>query len=328
MFELDIDSEAGEQVTQTVTEKLEEIGIAAFCNVSKKHGKYCISLNPCSDKTAQHLCRFWHSAAPQIENWTFEPFGRPRTETIPEIIKSLGSDFALSALRFYLTVDEELEKYELSVVSQLFEKDDSPEDIAMCRLICYLLLGEAFAELYIGAVHTSATPPQIADMPELDAAQFTSTVAETPLRLPWTVSYDPTSLCFSYGSKDVEHDIQRTDIVAGLSRHPQLLAFPFSTSDELRLKGGEFCFLYYDADLSNKKSNASTLIDRARSLEQLLTEYNIGYVIGHASGNVYNYIDLMLFDEPMFHSLIPHLENIFECEFYRGYFSLGNSKIQ
>ena len=327
-LEREIDAGDKEFAANEIGSRLNNAGISILCEAGKNGNGYAVTLSPCSDKTAQLLCRFWRELAPEISRWKFQPFRKPQVGVIPELVRALGSNFALDSLRFYLTVKEKEEKLDVWVVSHLFTERDLDDDLALCRLLCYILLGEAATEMYIGKVTTAGTPPEQADYPELDAGQFVTVVESAPLVRPWSVAEDPTSLCFGYGKEKEDRDQLRQDILAGISRHPQLISYPFAVSDELRLKGGEYCYLYYAVDAKNPQNNAAKLSENLYQVENLLREYQIGYVIGHATGRDFNYIDLMILDEPLFRTLFHDTEHIFHIPVSVGYFSLGSRNVQ
>jgi len=327
-LETDINNGQREAAANTVGNRLAQCGLPVLCEVGGENGVYSIVLNPCSDKTDQFIARYWRACAPEIPNWTFSPYRKPRVGEIPELAHALGKDFALEGLRFWVTVDEENQRYAVTVTTPLFSERDSDEDISFVKLLFYIILGEGAGEVYIGQIHTQAHPPKQADYADLDAGQLVAIVAETPNVRAWPLAEDPTAVCYGFGKEGEDQDDLRQDIVVGLTRHPQLISYPFAVSDALRLRGGAFCYLYYAVDAANPQRNSQELVRRFFQVEELLMHFRIGYTVGHATGTDFNYIDMMIFDEPVFRSLFHDAEKILGVPVSIGAFSRDAGKIQ
>ena len=302
MLEVQLETDQTASAAFSVGEKLNAFGISIMSEVGGEAGRYWIQLSPCSDKTAQFICRFWKEMAPEMENWSFYSFRTPRKDGIPQIKNILGNHIDLDKMRFYVTVDEVRQRYLVTVVSPLFNGNNAEEDQSLCLMVCYILLGEAATEGYLHPLTTATAAPMDADYPNLDAAQFVSLVAATEEVRPWVTASDPTFFSIVYGSQTDQMEV-RTGIQVGMTLHLQLLMQPFRVTEEFRQCGGVFCSLCSSVNAEDPQRNAEHLQKNTMKVEELMNRFQLGYVIGHAIGMEYNSIDLMVFDEKTFRAV-------------------------
>ena len=84
----------------------------------------------------------------------------------------------------------------------------------------------------------------------------------------------------------------------------------------LRAFGGVFCYFYYPA----QQHDAAERSNLAARLEQLLETYRLGYSIGSAFGSEYNYLDMIIFDEPVFRAVFQDTEAVLGTSMFLDYF--------
>ena len=138
----------------------------------------------------------------------------------------------------------------------------------------------------------------------------------TPATRAWPWVNDPTALCFGYHPTTGSEEGLRGDIIGGFTRHVPLLGAPFDEADGLRAFGGVFCYFYYPA----QQHDAAERSNLAARLEQLLETYRLGYSIGSAFGSEYNYLDMIIFDEPVFRAVFQDTEAVLGTPMFLDYF--------
>ena len=322
-----IDANEPDYASLAAGSQLEALRLPIFCEAGLRNGAYTLSLCPCGDKTAQFTARFWQWLAPAYKNWRFSAFHQPEYDPPHSLLRLLGSEHDPTAFTFYCTADEKAQKYCLCVVSPSFAEHTQEENAAFCRLLFYLLLGEAITEIYIDEIDCRSEAPQ-AQQPPLRLTEFTQLMRQLPTLHAWPWVNDPTAMCFGYQPASEPTDLPRGDITGGFTRHPQLLSFPFETAEQLRLRGGSFCYLYYPVAEANPIAETLRRNERGSQIEHFLQLYSLGYVLGNAFGTRYNYIDLIIFEEPVFRAVFFDLEETLGITFNLGYFGRTDEKIQ
>lgn len=303
-MEKDLDNDRAEQVAAIIGTHLERLGLSILCEVGKEDGKYIISLSPCGDKTRQFISRYWAQMAPKVRNWTFRPFRRP-VETIgQELSRLIQRECNPDEFTVYCVVDEELQRYHVHVVSPVLDPYKG-YGVPLCRMIFYLLLGEAYTDVYIGKIRCSGKEPDpVPPGKKMTLAQFCDMVRNTSLERAWACVLDPTSLCFGYQDEENNGgDGMREDIYGGFTNHLKLKNEPASEASALLDMGGVFCYFYYDAERIPPPKLAEQQALLTGKIEQMLNAYKLGYVVGSAQGTDFCYIDLIIFDEPEFRAV-------------------------
>lgn len=300
---------------------LDKLGLPALCEVRSENSVYTLSFSPCGDKTRQFICRFMVQMAPELKKWQFYAFRRPSAMASEELMHITGNDWSPHLFRVFCTIDDHDQKYHLFVTSPVFQGRPEGECVALCRMIFYLFLGEAYTEVYIGDVRCGEQPPEEEDLGfEMSLPDFCDLVRRTPAERPWSCVNDPTSLCFGYQAHESDSDAMREDIIGGFSRHMHLLASPYAESAALAQMGGAFCYFYYVPGPLSARDRTEERADLVAHLEQLLGTYSLGYVLGSAQGTDFCYIDLIIFDEPEFRAVFEDSELLLGIQMNIDYF--------
>ena len=305
-------------VTAFCGSKLKGLGLPFLCEAGGANGKFALAMCPCGNKTEQFVSRYWKQLAPEFENWEFFAFRQPRSPDNQQSFRLGGTDFDPSLFSFYCTENEERQKYDITIVSSLFTGRTDAEKHAFSMMLFYLFLGEALTEIYIGDLVCRETPPQNRENP-LTFPEFCRLVQQTPSTRAWPWVNDPTSLCFGYHPTTDSDENLRGDIVGGYTRHVPLLGAPYDESDALRAMGGVFCYFYFPSqpDDSTEPGGQSGL---SAQLEPLLQSYQLGYSLGSAFGTEYNYLDMIIFDEPVFRAVFQDVESLLGNPMFLDYF--------
>ena len=320
-LQLKIDRGDCDAAASQIGNQLESLGLPALCEVGRSDEKYYIMLCPCGSKTQQFVCRYWANMSPEIPNWSFRGFRRPLHAPQAELQKMTGLPWNSALFTVYSTADEEEQNYHLFVVSPVFQKRTEAENIALCRMIFYLFLGEAYTEQFIGEIRCAAAPEATPVGTHQTLEEFCETVRRAPVDNAWLFADDPTAVLMEYSRSDAEDDNGnlREDILVGLTAHPHLIAAPEEESAELAAMGGVFCFFYYPAteQAAQDARQAGALVS---AIQHLMAASRLGYVIGRAHGTEYNYIDLFVADEPRFRGLMSNPDTLFQVPMALEYF--------
>lgn len=298
--------------------KLKGLGLPFLCEAGISDGKFTLAMCPCGNKTEQFVCRYWRQLAPEVENWEFYAFRQPHAPTDHQPLHLAGIDLDASLFTFYCTESDERQKYDVVAVSPIFAKQTDAERHAFGMMLFYLFLGEALTEIYIGDLVCRDVPPKDAENP-MNFAEFYALLQSTPATHAWPWVNDPTALCFGYHPTTDPDEGLRGDIVGGFTRHVPLLGSPFDEVDALRAFGGVFCYFYYpsrpgsDAEAAERGSLVS-------KLEKLLESYQLGYSLGSAFGTEYSYLDMIIFDEPVFRAVFQDAEALLGMPVFLDYF--------
>ncbi len=309
-----------ERAAAMVGKQLEQVDLPILCEAGTAEGRYMLSMSPCGDKNRQFACRFWAQLAPRFKNWDIRPFRRPdtlRTEELPGLFQRQCNP---ETFVVYCQTDEEEQRYHIHVVSEELAAFGGGR-VAMCRMMFYLLLGEAHTDVYIGKIRCSAkVPDPVPKGTKMTLTEFCTMVRETPSQKPWPCILDPTSLCFGYQNEDNGGDGMREDIFGGFTRNTRLLNEPGNESAEMLRMGGVYCYLYYEPKQKVPQIAATEQAELTGKLEQLLDQYQLGCVVGSAQGADYCYIDLMIADEPEFRAVFRDLSRMLGVQLYLEYF--------
>ena len=315
-----LDAHRADQAAAAVGKQLELLDLPILCEAGAAQGRYMLSMSPCGDKTRQFVSRYWGQLAPHFKNWDIRPFRRPDMLRTEELSDLLQRECNPEAFVVYCQTDEEEQKYHVHVVSEELAVFGSGR-VGMCRMMFYLLLGEAYTDVYIGKIRCSAKVPDPAPKgTKMTLTEFCTMVRETPSQKPWACILDPTSLCFGYQNEDNGGDGMREDIYGGFTRNVRLLNEPGNESAEMLHMGGMYCYLYYEPKQRVPQVVAMEQAELTGRLEQLLDQYRLGCIVGSAQGTDYCYIDLMIADEPEFRAVFRDLSRILGVQLYLEYF--------
>lgn len=295
--------------------KLKGLGLPFLCEAGGSGGNFALAMCPCGSKTEQFVCRYWRQLAPELENWNFFAFRQPRTPADCQKLRLGGTEIDASLFTFYCEANDERQKYDITVVSPIFSGRTDAEKHAFGMMLLYLFLGEALTEVYIGDLICRDTPPKNAGS-SMSFSEFCAMLQSTPATRAWPWVNDPTALCFGYHPTTGSEEGLRGDIIGGFTRHVPLLGAPFDEADGLRAFGGVFCYFYYPA----QQHDAAERSNLAARLEQLLETYRLGYSIGSAFGSEYNYLDMIIFDEPVFRAVFQDTEAVLGTPMFLDYF--------
>ena len=124
-------------------------------------------------------------------------------------------------------------------------------------------------------------------------------------------------VCYGYQiQKPARKNLLREDVVSGMTRNPRLLEEPASTSDVFRSCGGAYHFFYYENPPMNGVGLEEFRSHMAEQVDRFLGDYDLGYLIGTASGLTYSYLDMMIFDPPAFSAVFQDLCTRFDVDLY------------
>ena len=323
------------QAAQYISHQLASLRLPYICQVGLEEdtGRFCLSLRSNGNKTIQFICHFWKEQAPAslLSGWNFSPF-HPALRA-PEAIPLLmdGVQYHPEQCRILCYTDMERQKFNLQVFSPEFISLPENSRIRLIFLMLYLFLGEALSEIYLGAVEALEKFPAIpmAGGEELDFPSLAEKIRGCHEELGWPWVSDPTQICFGYQitREKGPSPSPREDIVMGFTRHPHLLDESYSTADELHSTGGEYGYFYYDNGQIPEEDQLSFRDDLLHKIEQILDLYGIGYVIGAATGLIWSYLDVIIFDFPTFQAVFRNPEQLlgFPLNFHSF---LHNKKLQ
>lgn len=292
-----------------------------LATVAKSADGYVLMMCPRGDKTAQLVSRYWAYLAPDTPGWTVQPFGHPTEAELAQLLSAMGMQWDPDAFTVYCVVDDAEQKYQVNAVSPLFSAEHRTESRVFCRTLFFMLLGAAYAELYIGDIACAPAEPN-PPFPgtRMTLAEFCDTVRCTPTTRGWLMLKDPTAICYGYHGDEEHGDGMREDIQMGFTRHPQLIDSPFSESEELMHMGGMYCYLYYPTDTADPHAFMEKRAELNGKVEQLMDEYRLGYVLGMAQGSDFCYIDLFVADEPTFSAIfrdtVPLLGEVLDIDYF------------
>lgn len=303
-----------------VNHSLSRLSLPSIASVSNTPDGPELMMCPRADKTEQFVCRYWAQTAPDIA-WRIQPFGHPSEEEITHVLNAMGVEYHPEDYTIYCVVDDAEQKYQLNVVAPVFSENYRSECRTFCRMLFYLLLGATYAELCIGEIACAPAEP---DPPfpgeKMNLRDFCAMVRRTPEERPWLTMRDPTAICYGYHGDEETGEGMREDIQIGFSRHPQLLASPFSESEALMKMGGVFCYLYYPSDSPDPRAQANKRSELTARVEKIMDEYQLGYVLGTAQGSDFCYIDLFVTDEPTFYAIfrdmVPLLDEVLDIDYF------------
>ena len=316
-----LDERKAEKAAGMVGAQLERLALPILCEAGiSSEGRYVLSMSPCGDKTRQFVSRYWAQMAPRTKKWTIRAFRRPDVVRTEELSALFHQECKPDAYVIYCQTDEGEQKYHVHIVSEELASFGVGR-VPMCRMMFYLLLGEAYTDVYVGKIRcTAKVPDPVPKGQKMTLTEFCTMVRETPSQKPWACVMDPTSLCFGYQHEEHDGDGMREDICGGFTRHMRLLKEPCNETAALIQMGGVYCYLYYEPKQRAPQQAAMEQAELTGRLERLLDEYRLGYVVGSAQGTDYCYIDLMIADEPAFRALFRDLPWMLDAPLYLEYF--------
>ncbi len=227
--------------------------------------------------------------------------------------------FSASSWTVYWGKVPQAEKIDLQVYAP--DSVSLPPMQRLRQIALYLreTLGEAFAEINTGTIQTLEELPARPPLGKTccNFAQFAAGARALASKLSWTVCSDPTAVCYGYHvDRPAMQDGLREDITAGVTRNPRLLEEPTVMADAFRACGGCYAYFYYENPPLSAFELEAYRSQAAAEVERFLTDYNFGYLLGTASGRLYSYLDLMLFDPPSFSATFRNMCDQFSADLY------------
>ena len=304
-------------VTRVIEEQLRRHNIPTPCQIffSEKDSRFLLALSAGGNKTNQFIHRFWKESAPDflLDDWQFLA-GYPAAEH-PEGVSFPLGDKHLFPENFPVLyrADQQRQKFDIQVVSP--DLAAAPKDTQLRYLARFLqfFLGENLAEIYLGEMEVIPQAPlfPIPGTQKTTLSQFPKILRQAPLLLNVVWTEDPTQICFGYQAPPDQRNpaFPRGDIISGFGRGTALLDSPFSLANELRQRGGAYCYLSFPLDMIPEDfSEMDFREDSLRFLEQMMEEFRLGYVVGTAVSRDNLYIDIITFDEETFRAVARDIE--------------------
>lgn len=303
--------------TRIIEEQLKKHHIPPPCQIlfSESDPRIILALSAGGDKTHQFIHRFWKESAPEYlwEEWNFLA-GYPASEH-PEGVSFPLGDKHLFPENFPVLYhpDPQRQKFDIQVVSP--ELAAAPKDTQTRYLVRFLqfFLGENLAEIYLGNMEVIDQIPlfPIPGTQQTTLANFPRILRKAPslLHVIWTE--DPTQVCFGYQAAPDQRlpELPRGDIISGYTRIAPLLDSPFTMAEELRQRGGAYCYLSFPLDMIPEEYSEQEFQEQAfRFLEEMMTDFRLGYVVGSAVGSNSLYFDVITFDEEIFRAVAKDVE--------------------
>lgn len=258
------------------------------------------------DKTSQLICRKMKKLAPEsvkktwIMNDTLTPLSQKAIEASLQIKDEQYSLFDMTA--FY-RVDVRTHSFLVDVYCPGFSLIDNPEyKREMAIYLVELAIGEKELEAYVSNIDFTDEPVDGRDFCNL--TELYTVITDTAQKEGWQNYAHPLDIYTVFKPHlDIASDSLRKDMKMIFTVHPPLIEESLgSKSDvslDLKAHDGEYGYIYY-VNPFDSEEDAKFRQALSSQIETLLAPLHCAKVIGGDIGKSYSYIDLILFDEPLF----------------------------
>lgn len=205
-----------------------------------------------------------------------------------------GETFKPSAFWCSVFVDEQSEKFDITVWHPLFAKLPKEEQFRILFIVLDELFGEFGTQRWLGEIKM-ADDRLAESMPVAELRDFVT--AETAKREWKLIPPGERVSLFRFEEPD---DFPRGDVTTWTTRVPSLIHELFDTegkpADLIAGSGADFVFVTVPKEMLPKGGEADARYEIEESFENALLSAQSGTVIGGSLGPNGGYIDLLIFD--------------------------------
>lgn len=232
-----------------------------------------------------------------------------------------GARINLDEVKVFADYDADSGKFTLYFYDDTLCSLEDAEAHNIFHLLVELSIGEALANVYVAEVERLESPRQ--DMYSL--TDLDDKIRETITASGEDLINDPSELYVAYEFDPIDSEIPRHDIITGVTHYLDLINdYYFDTytnADGLEKYGAKPVFLFFPTYMEADYG----LVDLRYDLEELIENKiigtkgsgeELGLLLGGATGIIYSYIDLLLYDEAKFLAKFKEILVLYPYTFY------------
>ncbi len=284
------------------------------CNleVSIDDAFYEITFNSDGDKNAQYVCALMKKMAPESvrAKWIINAFIPPLSQkALNTILKVKDQEYTCDDFTIFYEVDKINRLINADVYCDAFTQLEPNKALEISMYLIKMFIGETEFEARMNTINAVDTLSDFEDQcPLTKFYEAIETIVETN---KWVQYQDPTQIYMVYQLSESEPSQEvRKDMHMVMCGNPHMIAE--TLNDEYYIAesfydwGGEFGYLYYEHEKTPAASINRQKLEKA--LNEILYDHsNIARSIGGAIGSKYAYIDLAIFDKPLFNKALEKI---------------------
>jgi len=284
--------------------------------VGGKYGEINLMLSPEGDMNRLLLARYWKEQAPQIQGWAFFHLKQPSESLEFGIRMNNGVDINLDDFDILATPNVQSRRIDIEIFCKKLLKLDRESQFNIAFLMIDECLGEGYTETTIGNIDIARKDKK----GMIPLKTILSMVTKTFKENGWELFESPDKVYSGYQLQPNQSDNKkRDDILFGSTSYINIINDYFNGNsrnyDYVRSVGAEYMFIKYNHEHIQFEEKVVFRGEIEDTLEPLLQEHKLGYLIGGATGIAYSYIDVIIFDADRFNDLIGGLAKKFKIEF-------------
>lgn len=242
----------------------------------------------------QILAQYWESRAPKLPGWCFYSSRQASLEQPTWEIEMDGETFKPSAFWCSVFVDEQEEKFDITVWHPLFSKLPKDDQFRILFIVLDELFGEFGTQRWLGEIKM-ADDRLAESMPIAELRDFVN--AETSKRDWKLIPPGERVSLFRFGEAD---EFPRGDVLTWTTTVPSLLHEFFDTkgkpADLLKGSGAEFLFVTIPKEMLPRGGEVDARFEIEEAFDKALKSAQSGTVVGGSLGPNGGYIDVLIFD--------------------------------
>lgn len=315
------DKETASMYVQACNEKLKTMSGCKMEVEKLDNGFFELTFDAQDQKNAQYVCALLKKDVPEecIHDWIINAYRQPLSEeAFSTVWKIYGQSWKGNDFIIYYDIDEVNKCIPIKVYCENLKSFDETKKREITIYMLALFIGELELEARIGEIEIVDEPLEYENMCYLP--YFYEDICDIVVSMEWIEYHDPTQIYRVYKlSKPLEGESVRKDMKMIMTTHSQLqeelLNNEYICCQEMKEKGGEYGYLYYE--IKQKNEDIALLRQQLeKEIHNLLYPASIGRVIGGAIGVKYAYIDLLLFDSEIFLKLLKRMQEELPFDIY------------
>lgn len=242
----------------------------------------------------QILAQYWESRAPKLAGWSFYSSRQASLVQPSWEVEMHGETFNPAAFWCAVFIDDQAEKFDITVWHPLFAKLPKKEQFRILFIVLDELFGEFGTQRWLGEIKM-ADDRLAESMPIAELRDFVT--AETAKR-EWKLI--PPGECVSLFRFEEARDFPRGDVLTWATRVPSLMLELSDTegkpTDLIEGSGADFVFVTIPKEMLPKGGEVDARFEIEEAFENALQSAQSGTVIGGSLGPNGGYVDVLIFD--------------------------------
>lgn len=286
----------------------EQLMLIAGCRLEvemAENGYFEMTFDTGMNKTAQYICALLKKDAPQIviDRWIVNAFRQPLSERAMHTVLNINNiQYTPIDFKIYYEIDENMKALHCQMYCPAFKGMDEVRQYDIARYMLELFIGELELEARITSLKVIEEPLDAEDVVLLP--NFYEDICDIVIDQDWTAYQDPTMIYSVYKLNEALKTAGiRKDITVLATSHAVLFEELQNKEDDscrdFADKGGEYGYFYYE----RREESEDSAVRNARlekEIHELLYPLSIARTIGSGMGFAHCYIDVAVFDKPLF----------------------------